>query len=439
MKLATRALGLLPRGTLLVGAGLAVLGVASYAHLAVAGHELSTTAWTAMSVLWSIVFWLGLGLFFPIEQELIRHIAARTVADEGITPVVRRGCALAGGMLLVVLIPLAVAARPLADKLFGGDIAMVAALAGAFVGVAVVSVSRGVLAGRGRFNAYGAQLAIDGALRVVSAAALGIAGVHSPFLYALVLTVAPILSAVCTLGPALRDLRPGPPIGWMQLSRGLGLLIGSSMLAQLVVNVPVISADLLAPGTPAVAGALLAGMVLARVPLFIFASLQAALLPGLAGSVTAGQYRSFRRQVARASGIVAVLGIAGGLIAVALGPRLAPILFGVRPILGPADFALLAAGTTCYMLALVLGQGAMALSHHRDQLLAWICGVVVLAVVTLLPGDVKLRVESAYALSTLTVAVVMGLVVILRAAGLREDSVPSGGRPASALQAADPR
>jgi O-antigen/teichoic acid export membrane protein len=316
---------------------------------------------------------------------------------------------------------------------------MVAALAGAFVGVAVVSVSRGVLAGRGRFNAYGAQLAIDGALRVVSAAALGIAGVHSPFLYALVLTVAPILSAVCTLGPALRDLRPGPPIGWMQLSRGLGLLIGSSMLAQLVVNVPVISADLLAPGTPAVAGALLAGMVLARVPLFIFASLQAALLPGLAGSVTAGQYRSFRRQVARASGIVAVLGIAGGLIAVALGPRLAPILFGVRPILGPADFALLAAGTTCYMLALVLGQGAMALSHHRDQLLAWICGVVVLAVVTLLPGDVKLRVESAYALSTLTVAVVMGLVVILRAAGLREDSVPSGGRPASALQAADPR
>ena len=286
MKLVTRALGLLPRGTLLVGAGLAVLGVASYAHLAVAGHELSTSAWTAMSVLWSIVFWLGLGLFFPIEQELIRHIAARTVADEGITPVVRRGCALAGGMLLVVLIPLAVAARPLADKLFGGDIAMVAALAGAFVGVAVVSVSRGVLAGRGRFNAYGAQLGIDGALRVVSAAALGIAGVHSPFLYALVLTVAPILSAVCTLGPVLRDLRPGPPIGWMQLSRGLGLLIGSSMLAQLVVNVPVISADLLAPGTPAVAGALLAGMVLARVPLFIFASLQAALLPGLAKPVS---------------------------------------------------------------------------------------------------------------------------------------------------------
>ncbi len=81
----------------------------------------------------------------------------------------------------------------------------------------------------------------------------------------------------------------------------------------------------------------------------------------------------------------------------------------------------------------------MALSHHRDQLLAWISGVVVLAVVTLLPGDVKLRVESAYALSTLTVAVVMGLVVILRGARFREDSVPSGGRPASALQAADPR
>ena len=39
MKLATRALGLLPSGTLMVGAGLAVLGVGSYAQLAVADHS----------------------------------------------------------------------------------------------------------------------------------------------------------------------------------------------------------------------------------------------------------------------------------------------------------------------------------------------------------------------------------------------------------------
>jgi O-antigen/teichoic acid export membrane protein len=414
MKLATRALALLPSGTLPVGIGLGVLGVASYVHLAVAGHELSKPGDAALSVLWVIVFCLGLGLFFPIEQELIRHVAARAVTGEGIAPVVRRGAVLAGIILLAVLVPLAAAARPLADKLFGGDIGMVAALAGAFLALAVVSVSRGVLAGMGRFHAYGAQLGIDGGLRAVFAGALGISGMRSPVMFGLILTVAPVLSAVLTLGPTVRDLRPGPAITWMQLSRGLGLLIGSSLLAQLVVNVAVINADLLSPGHPAVVAALLDGMVVARVPLFVFASLQAALLPGLAGAIAAGQFRHFWRLLARASAIVAGLGLAGGLLAVIFGPWLIPVLFGARHILGPADFALLATGTTCYMLAMVLGQGAMAVSRHRDQLLAWAAGAVVLAVITFLPGEVKFRVEAAYALSSLTVALALGFVVLLR-------------------------
>jgi O-antigen/teichoic acid export membrane protein len=435
MKLATRALALLPSGTVPVGIGLGVLGVASYVHLAVAGHELTKPGDAALSVLWVIVFCLGLGLFFPIEQELIRHVAARAVTGEGIAPVLRRAAMLAGLILLAVLIPLAAAARPLADKLFGGDLGMVAALAGAFLALAIVSVSRGVLAGLGRFQAYGTQLGIDGGLRVVLAAALGVSGTRSPVLFGLILTVAPLMSAVLTLGPTLRGVRPGPAITWMQMWRGLGLLIGSSLLAQLVVNVAVINADLLSPGHPAVVGALLDGMVLARVPLFIFASLQAALLPGLAGAIAAGQFGNFWRLVGRASALVAGLGVAGGLVAVIFGPWLIPVLFGARRILDSGDFALLAGGTTCYMLAMVLGQGAMAVSRHRDQLLAWAAGAVVLAVITFLPGEVKLRVEAAYALSSLTVALMLGVVVWLRAPrpGRPFPAVPGRPRPAASL------
>jgi O-antigen/teichoic acid export membrane protein len=338
----------------------------------------------------------------------------------------------------VVLVPLAAAARPLADKLFGGDIGMVAALGGAFLALAVVSVSRGVLAGLGKFNAYGAQLGADGALRIVFAAALGAAGVHSAVLFGLILTVAPLLSAVFTLGPAVRDLRPGPAITWLQMCRGLGLLLCSSLLAQLVVNVAVITVHLLSPGEPAVVGALLAGMVLARVPLFVFASLQAALLTGLAGAIAGGEYRRFRRSLLQASGIVAALGMAGGLLAVVLGPSLAPVLFGVRHILRPADFALLAAGTTCYMLALVLGQGAMALARHRDQLLAWAAGAVVLAVITFLPGAVRLRVEAAYALSSLTVALALALMLFLRMTRPQAAPAAAEGRLSAALHAGGP-
>jgi O-antigen/teichoic acid export membrane protein len=414
MKLATRAGGLLPPGTLLVGAGLAVLGVGSYAQLAVAGHSLSTGGMAAMSVLWSIVFWVGLGLFFPVEQELIRLVAARKATGEGVIPVARRAALLAGAILAATLVPLAVAGRPLADRLFGGDIAMVAALAAALLGLAVTAVSRGVLAGMGRFTAYGSQLAIDGGLRIALGCALGVAGTRSPAAFGLTLAVPPLLSAGCMLGPLLRELHPGPPIAWAVMCRGLGLLIATMLLAQLVVNVAVINVRLLSPGDPAVVGALLAAMILARVPLFVFTSLQVSLLPGLAGAMAMADQRRFRRLAARGCGIVTVLGIAGGVPAAILGPRLIRVLFAARPALGHADFAWLASGTLFYMLAMVLGQSAMALSRHRDQLLGWTAGVLVLVAITLGPGEVKRRVEVAYALSSLTVAVVLALVVFLR-------------------------
>ena len=92
----------------------------------------------------------------------------------------RRATVLAGAIFAATLIPLAAAARPLADRLFGGDMAMVAVLAAAFLALAVISVSRGVLAGMGRFRAYGSQLAIDGGLRVAFSAALAAGTIHSP-------------------------------------------------------------------------------------------------------------------------------------------------------------------------------------------------------------------------------------------------------------------
>jgi O-antigen/teichoic acid export membrane protein len=412
---AGRAARLLPRGTLAVGAGLMVLGAGMYVHLAVAGHSLPASGMAAVSVLWSLVFLLGLGVFLPIEQELIRLVAARTAVGEGVIPVVRRICVLSAVILAVIFVPLVAAAVPLARLLFGGDTAMVAELAVACLAMAVTTVSRGVLAGQGRFGAYGGQLAIDGGARAVLACLLGLAGTHSAAAFGLVLTVAPLLSAALTLGPLLADLRPGPALPWQETSGRLAMLIATMLLAQVIINVAVINVRLLSPGEPAMTGALLAALVLARVPLFVFTSLQTALLPGLAGAVAAGDQARFRLLLGRACAAVAILGAAGGLAAVVFGPWLTRALFAARPVLGHASFAWLAAGTLCYMLALVLGQGAMALSRHRDQLLSWVCGVTVLAVVTALPGEVTARVVTAYALGSGTVALALAVVLVRHA------------------------
>jgi len=426
-KVSHRALDVLPPGTLTVGAGLLVLGAGYYAHLAVAGHSLPASGMAALSVLWSIVFLLGLGVFLPVEQELIRHVAARTTVGEGIAPVVRRACGLSGLILAVILVPLAAAARPLADRLFGGDTAMVTVLGCACVALAVTAVSRGTLAGLGTFGGYGAQLAIDGGLRAAMACALGLAGSHSAVAFGLILAAAPLLAVLFTLGPLIPRVRPGPPISWAAMSHRLWLLIGTMLLAQVLMNAAVISVRLLSPGSPAVVGALLAAAVMARVPLFVFTSLQTSLLPGLAGAIAAGDRARFRRLLARSCAVVTVLGIVGGLPAVILGPWLTQVLFGAHAVLGHAAFGWLAIGTLCYMLAMVLGQGAMALARHRDQLLCWVAGVAVLIAITTRPGQVTTRVVIAYAAGCATAALALAIVLVRHSHATGQHAGPRPG------------
>jgi O-antigen/teichoic acid export membrane protein len=411
-KLPRRALDMLPPGTLTVGAGLLVLGAGYCAHLAVAGHSLTPGGMAALSVLWSIVFLLGLGVFLPIEQELIRLVAARVTVGEGIGPVVRRACVVSAIVLAVILAPLAAAAGPVADRLFGGDTAMVAVLASACAALALTAVSRGTLAGLGAFRGYSIQLAADGGLRVALACALGLAGSRSAVAFGLVLTVAPLLAVLATVSPLLANLRPGPVLSASAMRGRLALLIGTMLLAQILINAAVISARLLSPGNPAMVGALLAAAVLARAPLFVFTSLQTSLLPSLAGAVAADDPVRFRHLLARSGGVVVILGLVGGLVTTILGPWLTQVLFAARPVLGNAVFAWLAAGTLCYMLAMVLGQGAMALSRHRDQLLSWLAGAAVLAVITTAPGEVTVRLVAAYAAGCATAAVALAIVLV---------------------------
>jgi O-antigen/teichoic acid export membrane protein len=410
-----RLLDVLPRGTVAVGTGLVVLGAASYVHLAIAGHLLSASGYSSLSVLWSIVFSIGPGLFFPLEQEITRLVAARRVTGDGAGPVFRRGAVLAFTLLAVLCAVLAAGTPTLATRLFDGDRGMVAVLAGALAGLALAHPTRGVLAGSGRFGGYGGQLAIDGGLRIAFAAALGLAGVRSTAAYGLILAIAPALSVLATAAPVRAALRAGTTLAWSAFAKGVGPLLVSMLLAQLVINVAVVDVKLLAPHDAALAGALLSALVLARVPVFAFASLQAALLPGLASLAAANDRHGFRRLLRRGCGLVTAMSVLGGVPAVLIGPWLVTALFAAAPVLGDLDFALLAAGTAAYLLAQVLGQGALALGFHRDQALAWLGGSLALVLVTVLPGPVKLRVEGAYTVGSLVVAVLLAAALARRA------------------------
>ncbi|MET9321088.1 hypothetical protein ABZX75_13020 [Streptomyces sp. NPDC003038] len=410
--LLTKLTAALPPGTIAVAGGTVVLGAASYVHLGVAGHSLSEQAMANVSVLWTIVMSIGIGVFFPIEQELTRIISARVVLGHGAAPVLRRATLLTAAVLGATLLVLGFGAGPIADLLFQGDRALVAALGGAFTGMAVCYLTRGVLAGLGHFGAYGTQLAVDGGLRILLAFGCAVFGLHSALAFSLVLAVAPVAATLVTLPALLRATGPGEPVAWRELCGGLGLLVCSTLLSQAVVNAAVVSTKLLAPTESALIAALLSALVLARVPLFVFGSLQASLLSGLTTAFTAGDRAAFWAMLRRIGMVVGLLGLLGGVPATVLGPWLIEVLFNAEPVLDRLDFFLLSAGTVAYMFAMVLGQALMVFKRHNLQLLCWAVGTAVLAGITFMPGEVAMRVIVAYALGS--VATVLAMLTALR-------------------------
>lgn len=422
-----RMLSTLPPGTQLVITGTVVLGAASYVHLMAAGHSLDTDGMAALSVLWTILMSVGIGLFFPVEQELTRIVAAHRVAGTGVSGVLRQIAGLTLGILALVAVGMACTTRLLADTFFYGRTEMVGALGLAFAAMAVSNVCRGVLAGLGRFGPFGWQLGIDGVLRIGLAVGFALAGVRSPLAFALILTVAPLVAALATAGPVLRGLGSGPKDRWAGLLGGLGPLVVSTLLSQVVVNAAVVSTKLIAPEEGALVAGLLNAIVLARVPLFVFGSLQASLLSGLATAGAAGDRAGFSRLLARTSVVVTALGLAGGIPATLLGPWLIRVLFKAEDGLGHAAFFWISAGTLFYMLAMVLGQALLVLHKHRLQLLGWAVASLVLIGVTLLPGEVATRVCLAYTLASLTAA--LGMATALWLTFLRRPHGPGAATP----------
>ena len=409
----TRLFRAIPAGTHLVVGGTVVLGVASYVQISVAGYGLDRGDTAAMSSLWTLVMTLSLGVFFPVEQELTRLVAARTVRGEGVAPVFRRAALVTAGMIAFFSLLLAAVQRPLAERFLGGDTTLVWAFGASLVGTGLVYLTRGMLAGMGRFSAYGSSLAVDGLLRILLSLGLLLAGARSPLLFGLVLAVAPLVAMLCTLPATLRGCGPGPLMPWNELFQNMSLMICAQVLAQFMVNAAVLSVALLAPGDTALRVAVLNAGVLCRVPLFVFGSLQPTLMTGLSTTATSGDGPAFRRMLVQTGAVVGALSLLGGLPAVVLGPWLIRVLFHAPDLLGPLDLFWFSAGTMCYMIALVLGQALMALGRHRMQLLGWILGTAVLLGTTAVPGGVRTRVEIAYFLGTVATSGFM-LVFLLR-------------------------
>jgi O-antigen/teichoic acid export membrane protein len=410
-----RAVGALPRGALQVGGGLLVLGASSYGFLVVAARSLSPQSFAGLSVLYVLVYTIGPGLFLPFEQEIGRALADRRARGLGGAPLLRRALWLALGMVAVVLAVVGTAGSQLIHRLFDGSWWLLAGLLLSTAGLCAAHLSRGAFAGSGRFGAYGGQLATEGVTRFLACAVLAVTGVHAVGAYGLLLGGAFVASVVATVAFLPRLTDPGPQAHWDELTSAIGWLVAGSLLAQVLVNAgPVAVKVLETSGERSAAGQLLAGLVLARLPLFLFAAVQAALLPRLAALIARGEVRQFRSGLARLLAAVAGLGLTTTAVLAAAGPEILRVVFGSRFHLARLDLVLLSAGTGLFMAANVLGNALLALQRFALAAAGWAAGVLLLGILIVVPGPLFPRVERSFLIGAAACALTLGL--LLRAA-----------------------
>ena len=277
--------------------------------------------------------------------------------------------------------------------------------------MALAYLVRGVLAGTGRYPRYGVQLTLDGVLRLVGAAIVAWAGGGAE-VFAAVLIVSPVLASAAAVGRPWKDLgggwrSQGPALG------GMWHLVAAALVSQALANVGPVAVQMLrGPGDEASAGSLVNALTVARLPLFVFAAIQAVFLPRLAALAArdAGtEFRSTAGGVAWGTAALAAVGVVG---AWAVGRPAVRLLFGPTFDMTPAVITVLALSAGLFMIAQVAIQALLARRHDALALIGWSSGLAATLAALALPLPLAMRVAGALAVGSAVSAVCAGLLAV---------------------------
>lgn len=385
----------LPTGTLVVGVGLLVAGLSAYGFVALSTRILGEDNYGPLGALWGLVFLAGPGLFLPLEQEVSRALAERRARGLGGAPVVLRAATIGVVLGLVVLALLAAGSTWMVEHVFEGQLLLLLGLVLGLVGALAGHLTRGCLSGTGNFGGYGTFLGAEGLIRFIGCALLALVGARTAGWYGVALGIAPLVAVPLALRVQTPRLDHGPQAAWGEVTSALGFLLLASLGAYTIMNIgPAVVQVLATEQEKELAGIFLSAVIVARVPLFLFQAIQAALLPKLAGLAGNGHFASFRAGLRKLLAVVAALALTGTIGGFAVGPFVVKVMTSSDVELSHRTLGLLAAGSGFYMLALAMAQAVIALGGHRHQALGWAMGLAVLPLVVWLSSDdLLLRVE----------------------------------------------
>jgi O-antigen/teichoic acid export membrane protein len=185
----------------------------------------------------------------------------------------------------------------------------------------------------------------------------------------------------------------GPPATYAEITPNLGWLLLGTIMAAALVNAGPLGVDFLANASDAEkVTAFGNGVLLSRVPLFLFQAVQAALLPRLARLAAKGDLAEFRQGFSLLLKVVTAVAILGTVGSFVLGPPILKMVYDGG--LDRRTLTLLALASGMYMLALAVSQGVIALQGHKYVAAGWMSAMIGFLLVTAFASDeLFLRVE----------------------------------------------
>jgi O-antigen/teichoic acid export membrane protein len=398
----------LPEGTVTVGIGLFIAGISAYIFFKIGQQALGQDGFKPIVAMWFIAFALAPGFFLPIEQEVSRAIAHRRALGQGGLPVIKRIAPLAVIILLTLVVVIAVFSSSISANMFEGYGMVTFCLVLTLVSYAPMHLARGICSGTGRFGAYGIIIGADGAVRVIGCAVLWLAGVTHVGPYAFMIGFSPIVGVIAVgLAGKLR-VDDGPEATWSEVTPNLGWLLMGSLFAAALVNAGPITVDILGNSEPAeVVTRFGNAVIFARIPLFLFQAVQAALLPRLAKLAAQRNLSEFSRGFRQLMILVCGVGVVGTIGAFLVGPQVLDLVY--QGGIDRRTMTLLALASAMYMVGLATAQAVIALRGHAIVALGWFAsfsGFVLIA--WLSSNDLYLRVEMALVGSSLIAIVIFG-------------------------------
>ncbi|MGA0786037.1 MAG: hypothetical protein ACO3QH_00930 [Ilumatobacteraceae bacterium] len=398
----------LPKGSLTIGTGLLIGGVSIYVFFRLGQEALGQDGFKPIVSLWFVMFALVPGFFLPLEQEVSRAVAHRRALGDGVRPVVHKVAPVAAAITIVLVLVVTIARNRLTSDLFEGSGVVTLALVLALVGYAPFHIARGICSGLGHFRVYSTMIALDGLLRVIACSVFLLVGLDRVGPYALMVAVVPMSIAAGVFGSGRLRTHAGTPASWGELAPNLGWLLLGTLCSGALINAGPLTVDLLGEGTPPeVVTRFGNAVLLARVPLFLFQAVSAAMLPRLTQLAALGDAREFRdvlRRLFALVGGVGIIGVGGAFVA---GPWVLELVYE-----GGIDrrtITLLAFASAVYMLAQACAQSVLSMSGHILVAGGWVASFLTFVAVALWSSDdLFLRVELALIASSVVALGIFG-------------------------------